>query len=107
VSSLLCGLAPNLPLLLLFRAAQGIGGGGLQPMAQAILNDTFPPEKRGSAFALYGISAVIAPTVGPMLGAASRTTIPGAGYSSSRCPRFSSPFISPTPWSKTRRSSVA
>ncbi len=68
VSSLLCGLAPNLPMLLLFRALQGIGGGGLQPMAQAILNDTFPPEKRGSAFALYGISAVLAPTVGPMLG---------------------------------------
>jgi DHA2 family multidrug resistance protein len=68
ISSLLCGLAPNLPLLLLFRAVQGIGGGGLQPMAQAILNDTFPPEKRGSAFALYGISAVLAPTVGPMLG---------------------------------------
>jgi DHA2 family multidrug resistance protein len=68
VSSLLCGLAPTLPLLLLFRAIQGIGGGGLQPMAQAILNDTFPPEQRGSAFALYGITAVLAPTVGPMLG---------------------------------------
>jgi len=68
VSSLLCGLAPNLPLLLLFRAIQGIGGGGLQPMAQAILNDTFPPEQRGAAFALYGITAVLAPTVGPMLG---------------------------------------
>jgi len=68
LSSLLCGLAPSLPLLLFFRAVQGIGGGGLQPMAQAILNDAFPPEKRGVAFALYGISAVLAPTVGPMLG---------------------------------------
>jgi MFS transporter, DHA2 family, multidrug resistance protein len=68
VSSLLCGIAPNLPLLLLFRALQGIGGGGLQPMAQAILNDTFPPEKRGLAFALYGVTAVLAPTIGPMLG---------------------------------------
>jgi DHA2 family multidrug resistance protein len=68
VSSLLCGLAPSLPILLLFRAVQGVGGGGLQPMAQAILNDSFPPEKRGAAFALYGISAVLAPTVGPMLG---------------------------------------
>jgi MFS transporter, DHA2 family, multidrug resistance protein len=68
VSSLLCGLAPSLPVLLLFRAIQGVGGGGLQPMAQAILNDAFPPEKRGVAFALYGISAVLAPTVGPMLG---------------------------------------
>ncbi|MGA7156561.1 MAG: DHA2 family efflux MFS transporter permease subunit [Acidobacteriaceae bacterium] len=68
VSSLLCGLAPSLPMLLFFRAIQGIGGGGLQPMAQAILNDTFPPEQRGQAFALYGITAVLAPTVGPMLG---------------------------------------
>ncbi len=68
VSSLLCGLAPSLPMLLLFRAVQGVGGGGLQPMAQAILNDTFPPEKRGLAFALYGVTAVLAPTVGPMLG---------------------------------------
>src|SRR6202142_1085272 len=68
VSSLLCGLAPSLPMLLLFRVMQGAGGGGLQPMAQAILNDAFPPEKRGLAFALYGITAVLAPTVGPMLG---------------------------------------
>jgi len=68
ISSLLCGLSPSLPLLLLFRALQGVGGGGLQPMAQAILNDAFPPEKRGLAFALYGITAVLAPTVGPMLG---------------------------------------
>jgi MFS transporter, DHA2 family, multidrug resistance protein len=68
VSSLLCGLAPSLPLLLLFRVLQGAGGGGLQPMAQAILADTFPPERRGLAFALYGITAVTAPTIGPTLG---------------------------------------
>ncbi len=68
ISSLLCGLAPSLPVLLLFRGVQGLAGGGLQPMAQAILNDAFPPEKRAIAFALYGISAVLAPTVGPMLG---------------------------------------
>ena len=68
VSSLLCGVAPSLPLLLLFRVLQGAGGGGLQPMAQAILADTFPPEKRGLAFALYGITAVTAPTIGPTLG---------------------------------------
>jgi DHA2 family multidrug resistance protein len=68
VSSLLCGLAPTLPILLGFRAVQGLAGGGLQPMAQAILNDAFPPERRAIAFALYGISAVLAPTVGPMLG---------------------------------------
>ena len=68
VSSLLCGMATTFPLLLLFRGVQGAGGGGLQPMAQAILADTFPPEKRGLAFALYGITAVVAPTVGPTLG---------------------------------------
>jgi len=68
VSSLLCGLAPSLGSLLLFRVLQGAGGGGLQPMAQAILADTFPPEKRGLAFALYGITAIMAPTIGPTLG---------------------------------------
>ena len=68
VSSLLCGLASSFGLLLLFRALQGAGGGGLQPMAQAILADTFPPEKRGLAFALYGITAIVAPTIGPTLG---------------------------------------
>jgi MFS transporter, DHA2 family, multidrug resistance protein len=68
VSSLLCGFAPSLPFLLLFRVLQGAGGGGLQPMAQAILADTFPPEKRGLAFALYGITAIMAPTIGPTLG---------------------------------------
>ena len=68
VSSLLCGFAPSLPFLLMFRVLQGAGGGGLQPMAQAILADTFPPEKRGLAFALYGITAVTAPTIGPTLG---------------------------------------
>src|SRR6516164_7841145 len=68
VSSFLCGIAPNLGALLLFRVLQGIGGGGLQPMAQAILADTFPPEKRGVAFALFGITVVVAPTIGPTLG---------------------------------------
>jgi MFS transporter, DHA2 family, multidrug resistance protein len=68
VSSLLCGTAPSLGFLLFFRVLQGAGGGGLQPMAQAILADTFPPEKRGLAFALYGITAIMAPTIGPTLG---------------------------------------
>jgi MFS transporter, DHA2 family, multidrug resistance protein len=68
ISSLLCGLAPSLGFLLLFRVLQGAGGGGLQPMAQAILADTFPPEKRGVAFAVYGITAIMAPTIGPTLG---------------------------------------
>jgi MFS transporter, DHA2 family, multidrug resistance protein len=68
VSSLLCGFAPSLGTLILFRVLQGAGGGGLQPLAQAILADSFPPEKRGLAFAVYGITTVIAPTVGPTLG---------------------------------------
>ncbi len=68
LSSLLCGAAPSLGILILFRVIQGAGGGGLQPMAQAILADTFPPQKRGLAFALYGITAIMAPTIGPTLG---------------------------------------
>lgn len=68
ISSLLCGLAPNLGTLILLRAIQGATGGGLQPSGQAILNDSFPPEKRAMATAIYGISAVFAPAVGPTLG---------------------------------------
>jgi DHA2 family multidrug resistance protein len=68
LSSLLCGIATSLGMLILFRVMQGAGGGGLQPMAQAILADTFPPQQRGLAFALYGITAVMAPTIGPTLG---------------------------------------
>ena len=68
LSSLLCGIAPSLGTIILFRVLQGAGGGGLQPMAQAILADTFPPEKRGLAFALYGITTILAPTIGPTLG---------------------------------------
>ncbi len=68
VSSFLCGAAPSLPMLLLFRVLQGAGGGGLQPMAQAIMADSFEPHKRGQAFALYGLVAVLAPSIGPTLG---------------------------------------
>jgi DHA2 family multidrug resistance protein len=68
LSSLLCGLAPNLPVLIFFRVLQGAGGGGLQPSEQAILADTFPPAKRGMAFAVYGIAVVMAPAIGPTLG---------------------------------------
>jgi DHA2 family multidrug resistance protein len=68
VASFLCGAAPSLPLLLLFRILQGAGGGGLQPMAQAIMADSFEPQKRGQAFALYGLVAVLAPSIGPTMG---------------------------------------
>ena len=67
-SSFLCGLAPNLRMLVFFRVIQGIGGGGLQPSEQAILADTFPPKKRGLAFAVYGFAVVAAPAIGPTLG---------------------------------------
>jgi DHA2 family multidrug resistance protein len=68
LSSLLCGLAPTLPLLIFARILQGLGGGGLAPSEQAILADTFSVEKRGQAFALYGAAVVIAPAIGPTLG---------------------------------------
>src|SRR5437588_5006643 len=68
LSSFLCGLAPSLGVLVLFRILQGAGGGGLQPSEQAILTDTFPLEKRGMAFAVYGVAVVVAPTIGPWLG---------------------------------------
>jgi MFS transporter, DHA2 family, multidrug resistance protein len=68
LSSILCGLAPNLQALLLFRMLQGFGGGGMVPVAQSILADSFPPEKRGQAFALFGVAVVVAPVVGPTLG---------------------------------------
>jgi len=67
-SSILCGFAPNLDMLVFFRVLQGAGGGGLQPSAQAILVDTFPHEKRGMAFAVYGVAVVVAPAIGPTLG---------------------------------------
>src|ERR1700694_1015240 len=68
LSSILCGFAPNLNALLLFRILQGFGGGGMVPVAQSILADVFPPPKRGQAFALFGVAVVVAPVVGPTLG---------------------------------------
>jgi DHA2 family multidrug resistance protein len=67
-TSLICGLAPSLFLLILARGLQGLTGGGLQPSSQAILADAFPPQKRGQAFAVYGIAVVFAPAIGPTLG---------------------------------------
>src|SRR5580698_10841785 len=67
-ASFLCGIAPTLPFLLLARVIQGVGGGGLQPMAQAIMADSFPPEKRGLAFSVYAVTAIVAPAIGPTLG---------------------------------------
>lgn len=68
VASLLCGLAWNLEALVLFRIIQGLGGGGMATSEQAILADSFPPQKRGQAFAIYGVAVVVAPVIGPTLG---------------------------------------
>ena len=68
VSSFLCGIAPNLSFLVIARVLQGIGGGGLAPVEQSILADTFPPNKRGSAFAAFAIVVVVGPVLGPTLG---------------------------------------
>jgi MFS transporter, DHA2 family, multidrug resistance protein len=67
-TSVLCGMAWSLDSLLVFRIFQGLGGGGMVPVAQSILADSFPPEKRGQAFALWGVAVVVAPVVGPTLG---------------------------------------
>jgi len=67
-SSFLCGIAPSLGALIFFRVLQGIGGGGLGPSEQSILADTFPAQKRGMAFAVYGMAVVLAPALGPTLG---------------------------------------
>lgn len=68
LASFLCGVAPTLPFILLARALQGIGGGALQPLAQAILVESFPPEKQGQALGLYALGVVVAPVIGPALG---------------------------------------
>jgi DHA2 family multidrug resistance protein len=67
-SSFLCGLAPTLGMLVIFRILQGMGGGGLQPSEQSILADTFTPEKRGMAFSIYAMAVVLAPAIGPTIG---------------------------------------
>src|SRR6266568_7998489 len=68
VSSLLCGMAPSLGWLIFFRVLQGLGGGALQPISQAILVESFPRAKQGMAMAVYGMGVVVAPVIGPTLG---------------------------------------
>ncbi|MGA8867902.1 MAG: DHA2 family efflux MFS transporter permease subunit [Candidatus Sulfotelmatobacter sp.] len=68
ITSLFCGLATSLPSLIVFRVLQGLTGGGLQPLAQAILLETFPKERHGHAMAAYGIGILLAPILGPTLG---------------------------------------
>ncbi|HUZ62313.1 MAG TPA: DHA2 family efflux MFS transporter permease subunit [Acetobacteraceae bacterium] len=68
VSSLMCAFANSLSMMILFRVLQGMGGGGLAPTEQSMIADTFPPEKRAQVFALYGLTVVLAPAIGPVLG---------------------------------------
>jgi DHA2 family multidrug resistance protein len=68
LASLACGLSVNLPMLIVARILQGIGGGGLAPVEQSMMVDTFPPEKRGAAFAAYGVVVIVGPIFGPTLG---------------------------------------
>ena len=68
LSSLLCGLAPNLPMLVVFRLIQGATGGAMQPLSQAILLEAFPPAQRGKAMGFWGLGIVVAPILGPVLG---------------------------------------
>ncbi len=67
-ASALCGAAPNLTILIIARVLQGMGGGALQPIAQSVLLESFPPAKRGVAMAVYGMGIVVAPIIGPTLG---------------------------------------
>ncbi|HEX5411279.1 MAG TPA: DHA2 family efflux MFS transporter permease subunit [Terriglobia bacterium] len=68
IASFLCGLAPNLPMLVIFRIVQGACGGGLQPISQAVLLESFPPQDRGKAMGFWGLGIVVAPMLGPVLG---------------------------------------
>ena len=68
LASMLCGMAVSLPMLIVFRVVQGIGGGGLQPMSQAILLESFPANQRGLAMAIFAMGAVLGPILGPLLG---------------------------------------
>jgi len=67
-SSLMCGLSQSFTEMLIFRVLQGLAGGGMVPLAQSILADTFPPEKRGQGFAVFGIAVVVGPVIGPTMG---------------------------------------
>jgi len=67
-ASMLCGMAPNMPMLIVARILQGAGGGGMQPLAQSILLESFPPIEHGKAMAAYGVGVVVAPVIGPTLG---------------------------------------
>ena len=103
LSSFLCGFATSLGMLVIFRVLQGVGGGGLQPSEQAILNDTFPLSQRGMAFAVYGIAVVVAPTIGPWLGGWITDNYSWRWIFYINVPVGSFPCCSPISWSPIRR----
>ena len=88
-SSFLSGIAPNLEFLVAMRVLQGLGGGPVIPMAQAIMWEIFPLRQRGTAMAVWGVGIMMAPILGPTVGAGSSTTGPGAGSSTSTFPSAS------------------
>jgi MFS family permease len=90
LTSLLCGMATSMDALIFFRILQGLTRGGLQPLAQAALLETFPPKQHGSAMAAFGLGIILAPILGPCSAAGSPTTTPGAGFSISTFPWVSS-----------------
>jgi DHA2 family multidrug resistance protein len=90
LSSVLCGLAPSLPLLIFFRVVQGITGGGLQPLSQSVMLEEFPGSERGKAMAFWGLGIIAARYWDPRWAAGSRITTRGAGSSISTCPLESS-----------------
>ena len=95
-ASLLCGIAISMPMLIVARVLQGIGGGGMQPLAQSILLESFPPYQHGTAMAVYGVGIVVAPVIGPTWADGSPTVIPGAGSFSSTFPSACWPCSWPT-----------
>jgi len=101
LASLFCGLAPNLGWLIFFRVLQGICGGGLAPVEQAILVDTFPASKRAAAFGLYSMAIVTAPALGPPLGGWITDTLNWRWVSSSTFPSASYRSCSPAAWFPT------
>ncbi|WP_218188307.1 MFS transporter [Desulfosarcina cetonica] len=85
LGSILCGTAVTFPQMIFYRVIQGIGGGALIPVSQAILRETFPAEKQGMAMAVWGMGVVLAPAVGPILAGGSQIITDGRGFSISMC----------------------
>ena len=101
IASGLCGIATSLEQLILFRVIQGLGGGGLQPSSQAILLDSFPPEKQGAAQTMFGIAALLAPVVGPTLGGYLTVTYNWRWIFYINLPVGALGFLAATSWSTT------